>query len=292
MSKAHPDKQIPEYARKIRELRKISGLTQRRFAGELRTTNVTIARWEGGTREPNLENYTALAAFAQNRASPLGLFFAQRILGRKAESREKGKQAQALRELEMEEYFAAGGDEESQRLLDCSHLDPVAYARQWNEDMEKARGGLDNGAFAAKLNEMTYEAAKVNALRTARSFKIKRTFELLGRQVQIENIQRKKIKEILGESKATIDQGKPVDLIGVVGKIVSMVTLRPRAAKRRAGREGMELGGINLKMVDQIFEQMVIAEAKRRPLEPGMVLRNLEHAFGLKTERAKVQERS
>jgi DNA-binding XRE family transcriptional regulator len=281
---------LPGFALSVHKLRETCALTQPKLAAELGVRRGAVARWEAGTREPNMENYSALAAFAEKRGSPAARFFAERIQARKAESKEKGRRTQALRDLEMEEYLAGGGDEESQRLLELSRLDPVTYSRQWNQRSEEARKNLENGAFAVKLRELTYEAAKVDALRTGRNLRIKRTFELLSRQTQVESIQREKIKEILVEAKAGIDQGRPIDLVRVVDRIVSMVSLRPRGAKRRAGREGIEVGGINLKPVDQILEKMVIAEGRGKPLHAANVVRELEQAFGLKTDTAEVKE--
>jgi hypothetical protein len=149
---------------------------------------------------------------------------------------------------------------------------------------------LENGAFAIKLQQLTYEGAKVGWLHAARNLRIKRTFELLGRQVAVESVRREKIREILAEAKVATDQGRPVDLVRLVDRIVSVISLRPSAAKRRGGAEGIEVGGIDLKRVNRIFERVAIAEVKGNPLDAAKVLRELEQVFGLKGDTTKTKE--
>jgi transcriptional regulator with XRE-family HTH domain len=249
------------------------------LAAELGVKRGAVARWEAGTREPSLDNYSALAAFAEKKANPLARFFAQRIQGRKVGLKEKRKQAQALRELEAEEYFAAGGDEESRRLLELSRLDPVTYARQCNQRIEEARKNLKNGAFTIKLDELMREGARVGALREARILRMKRALVFLDRQAEVETARREKIRTILAAAKVATQRGIQVDPTVIMKEVAEALEGQSAGTKRRRGNQPIQTGRTSPGRLTEIFEHVAIQELQGKRPDVAAILDALEQIF-------------
>jgi transcriptional regulator with XRE-family HTH domain len=192
------------------------------MAQELGTTNVTIARWEAGVRRPNERNWTALADLAGKKGlMSLGLFFTREAEKGKAKPSERLKEKNAIRDLDFREYFAAAGEEESEKVLRLSKRSTVDYAREVGEQIAKARA-LKNGAFAVELGKITDEASDVKRVREGRVARARRAIELLKQwggkssapkldNTEFEDVRRTRIRQILSSMKEAANRGEPLD---------------------------------------------------------------------------------
>ena len=65
----------PEWALRVRALRKSLDLKQVEFAARFSVTQAAVSRWESGTKEPSPENYIRMANMA---AKPACLWFLEK----------------------------------------------------------------------------------------------------------------------------------------------------------------------------------------------------------------------
>jgi len=69
-------RQLPEWSKRIKELRIRCGLTQKSLAAKLGITKKIVADWEQGTQEPSPRRYVQLAKLADRE---LALWYLGRI---------------------------------------------------------------------------------------------------------------------------------------------------------------------------------------------------------------------
>jgi transcriptional regulator with XRE-family HTH domain len=55
---------LPEWATRVRALRKALGLKQLEFATRFSVTQAAVSRWENGSKEPSAENYIRMGNMA------------------------------------------------------------------------------------------------------------------------------------------------------------------------------------------------------------------------------------
>ena len=139
------DRELPDYALKIRETRKACGLTQSRFAKKIGTTRTTVARWETGTRQPGTENYLALHRFAGEKSLDAADFFLQREQATKVSFEDKIKRNTALERLEAIEQGAATGQVHSKALLEDAAGDPAEVLSRYKSQIKKLVKETANG---------------------------------------------------------------------------------------------------------------------------------------------------
>jgi transcriptional regulator with XRE-family HTH domain len=161
----------PEYATKVRDLRKVARLTQPKFASELRVKRGAVAQWEGGTREPRTRNYEALVAFAEReKLTPFAKFFRDQISGRPYARRERREQKMrghyAIRYFRMIEGDAAMGDERARRLIKLAQLDRRNHADQILKSLRREIARLETWAVSDLLEKARDEAREVENLRS------------------------------------------------------------------------------------------------------------------------------
>jgi len=59
---------VPDWALRVRALRKSLDLKQVEFAARFSVTQAAVSRWENGTKEPSPENYIRMANMAAKPA--------------------------------------------------------------------------------------------------------------------------------------------------------------------------------------------------------------------------------
>jgi transcriptional regulator with XRE-family HTH domain len=287
------NKDRPKCGLKVRQFRDQCHLTQQQLAKELRTTNVSIARWEGGTREPNEKSCLALAEFSNRKGLlDFGSFFERQAAARKTNAKRKREEEQALHDLEAVERFAAEGDLEAQKIIQFSRLHPVEYCRQINERIQEARRNLGNGAYVREFRKIMDQDSKASALHRARNVRGRRCFEILKRQcdrlqpgqlasAEIREDLRRRVEEILAEAKAALSQGILLDPIAVASRVVQALEAPTVVKKQGRSVQTLELGEIPLRRLAEVYEEIVIEEAQGL-LQDGMVtIAKLEQALGL-----------
>jgi transcriptional regulator with XRE-family HTH domain len=172
-----------EYASKIRQLRQLAKVTQPQLAESLNVKRGAVANWEGGVREPRRENYLALAASADAQAAlhreegsqsvaeqfySLADFFLSQIEDKKAQREKRQKEAYARHYVNLTRSKAAGGNRLAQELLELSDVDGIEFAKRQADRIAEARERLSNGAFRAKLLEISGDIYDVGMLRLGR----------------------------------------------------------------------------------------------------------------------------
>jgi len=296
------NEELPAYAVKVRALRKSIGLTQRQLAAELKTTSVTISRWEGGVSEPRGDNCLRLVDFADNHnLREFASFFLQHIEGHKSDRQKKGDEADALRYLEIWETAAAEGDEDAQRLLELSRRDPKEFAKEQLKRMIEARQSLGNGGFAAGLYEIVDETNRVGRLQGARKLRALRRAAALRRQaerlstrerelVKLGEVQRQDVDRILDEHVALVKEGKAPDIVTLAKKVADAIHKGPQARSRKRQTITTIISVLKMDRISELFAEAAAAEEKGEPLDFVQFTNRLEGLLEIGREPKKSKE--
>jgi transcriptional regulator with XRE-family HTH domain len=178
------NKQLPEYALKIRETRKACKFTQAKFAKKLGKARVTVARWETATREPDVENYAALHRLAREKSLDSASFFFEREQAGKVSLEDKTKRSGALEHLEAIERDAAAGRLSAKVYLEWADHDPAEVRKHFYGELEAAREILTNGEFSLKAKEIFSQIAALEDIWFGREVRAGRAAEGQRRQTK------------------------------------------------------------------------------------------------------------
>jgi transcriptional regulator with XRE-family HTH domain len=182
------DKGLPEFALKIRELRKLRGLTQPQFAAEVHTSRGTIARWEIGTREPKAENYAVLSRLANQQRlarkhetwkaqegdsqrslrgfyTELAQFFFKQQAAKTPSPERKSQAKRDLESLEIAERMAVVGSKTHRRILEWANRNLTEIKVERNRRLKALKEkNLPNGKFWARAAIIIAEFLEIEAV--------------------------------------------------------------------------------------------------------------------------------
>jgi transcriptional regulator with XRE-family HTH domain len=252
------DKALPEFALKIRELRKLRGLTQPQFAAEVHTSRGTIARWEIGTREPSAENYSVLCRLANQQRvgrkhetwkaqegdsqrslrgfyTELAQFFFKQQTAKTPSPERKSQAKRDLESLEIAERMAVVGSKRHRRILKWAYqnLTEIEAGRNRRLKALKERK-LPNGKHwtqEALIYGEFYEIEAVHRGLERRAGRVSKRLLYLQRKYKTESTKAELVHEEIAQIQRTL---RP--------KLTSGKDLPP-ARKRLAGPSFVKLEG-------------------------------------------------
>lgn len=298
----NPLDEVPDYALKIRDLRKRLRLTQPQLAAELSVKRSGEAKWEGGVREPRRQNYLALAALANKRHLPeFATFFLKRIEERETVRRKRRDEADDLRYLEIVEAQAAGGDKDAQHLLELSRRDSTEFNKEQANRIIEARGGLGNGAFSAGFDWIVLESNRVGRLRRARKLRAIRRVAALRRQAErlkarerallkSGEIQRQELRRIIDQLVVSAKEGKTGDIVAVAKRIADTIHHGPQARSRKRQTVSAIVSDFKVGWISDLFAEAAAAEEKGEPLDSVQFTKRLEELLEIGREAKKSNE--
>jgi transcriptional regulator with XRE-family HTH domain len=288
----NPLDEVPDYALKIRDLRKRLRLTQPQLAAELSVKRSGEAKWEGGVREPRRQNYLALAALANKRHLPeFATFFLKRIEERETVRRKRRDEADDLRYLETVETAAVEGDKGAQHLLELSRLGGAdfagEFAKQHLRRITEARESLENGAFSAAVSEIADETVRVTRLLRARKLRALRRAAGIRRQedrltarmdelIKSGEVQGEALGRIFDEIPTLLFEGKMPDIVTLTKRVADTIHDGPRAGLQKRQMISAFFSIFKLCKISELFEEAAAAEEKGEPLDSVQFTKRLE----------------
>lgn len=268
------ERRLPEYARKIRDLRKECDLTQPQLAAELQTRRGAVARWEGATREPNEQNYARLRDLARRRnLESYERFFFSQILAKIRDREDRFDEADASRFFQI--ILENLGAEDLKRLIESSKMDYRVYIRQQVKRVVEAHKTLSNGEMMEAFTKVAFETFVVKQLSKPggleafrRIRRVERDLEHLreirkGEPAEVTESQRRTIKQIIQGWTISVLQGKVPD--------------RDEFEKNLAQSN---LLGATLARVSGIVAEKLAADKEGRPYSDGQFIDDLGQVLG------------
>jgi transcriptional regulator with XRE-family HTH domain len=179
---------LPEFARKIRELRRLCGLTQPQFAAEVHTSRGTIARWEIGTREPKAANYAVLSRLANQQTvgrkyetwkaqeggsqrllrgfyTELAQWFLKQQTAKTPSPNKKSQTKRDLESLEIAERMAVAGSKTHKRMLKWAARNLTEIEAEGSRRLKALdKRKLSNGKRWAETSVLMDEFLEIKAI--------------------------------------------------------------------------------------------------------------------------------
>lgn len=270
------EKRLPEYARKIRGLRKECGLTQPELAAELHTRRGAIARWEAATREPNEQNYANLMGLARRRnLRILEDFFSNRLKAKeRARAMELEDRDAVVFSRALDRMFKSAGAY-ANRLRELYRLTFSGYIREQINRISNAHKTLSNGAFSEEVSRVIEELVQAQELSAPGAWDAYRRLVALERQLErlraragegseIQQTERREIERMLDNWAALVREGKIPGPGSLEKALAENDLLRVLWAK-----------------VSRIAEEKREGDEKGKPLDPAELIKKLERTLGI-----------